>query len=351
MARVLAACVALALLLVAHAAAAHDPGISRGSYQLEGGVVTAELTFSHDDFSLLGRALGFADTWEAEGETDEVAETIVAEGLRVTADGAECPGHHDRAETLEGALAVRARFECPTSSPEADVRVEVALLSKLPAAHQHVAQRAGGTQLLTQAAPSFALTGDAGEQPRGFTGFLVSGVEHILFGFDHLVFLLGLVLIGKRLRGVILAVTAFTLAHSITLGLAVLKVWAPSGDVVEPLIALSVAYVGVENFFVDDADKRWRVTLPFGLVHGFGFAGALGEIQLPAPEIPTALLAFNLGVELGQLAVLAVLLPILLNLHKREFFAKNDRGVRVLSAAVVAAGLFWFVTRIVAIIG
>jgi hydrogenase/urease accessory protein HupE len=170
------------------------------------------------------------------------------------------------------------------------------------------------------------------------------GVEHILFGYDHLVFLLGLVLVGGRLRAILLVVTAFTVAHSITLGLAVLGVWAPSPRFVEPLIALSVAYVGVENQFVKDAEKRWMITFPFGLVHGFGFAGALGEISLPRAEIPSALLAFNLGVEAGQLAVLALVLPLVFAARKRVWFER--KGVKLLSLVIAALGVVWFVLRV-----
>ena len=130
------------------------------------------------------------------------------------------------------------------------------------------------------------------------------GVEHILTGADHLVFLLGLILVGGSLRSLVGVVTAFTLAHSITLALAALSIFAPSPRLVEPAIALSIAYVGVENLFVNDASKRWRITFPFGLIHGFGFAGALREIALPRAQLPIALVSFNLGVELGQLGVL-----------------------------------------------
>jgi hydrogenase/urease accessory protein HupE len=178
--------------------------------------------------------------------------------------------------------------------------------------------------------------------------FFVIGVEHILTGWDHLVFLVGLVLVAgfgeRRARGIFLAVTAFTLAHSVTLALAVLGIVVPSGELIEPLIALSVAYVGVENFLVKDPQKRWRVTLPFGLIHGFGFAGALGTIGLPAGQVPAALALFNLGVEAGQLAILAVLLPVVFALARRPAYARW--GVRVASGAVVLAGLFWFAERV-----
>ncbi|OGQ14028.1 MAG: hypothetical protein A2138_08965 [Deltaproteobacteria bacterium RBG_16_71_12] len=174
--------------------------------------------------------------------------------------------------------------------------------------------------------------------------YLLIGVEHILFGFDHLVFLFGLILVGGRLRSLVAVVTAFTLAHSVTLATAVLGGWQPPAGVIEPLIALSIAYVGVENFFVRDAAKRWRITAPFGLVHGFGFAGALADVGVPGDQVPLALFLFNLGVELGQLAALALVLPVLYALRRRGLFA--ERATRALSLAVVALGVFWLVERL-----
>jgi hydrogenase/urease accessory protein HupE len=174
---------------------------------------------------------------------------------------------------------------------------------------------------------------------------LLMGIEHILLGYDHLVFLLGLVLVGGKWRELIWVVTAFTIAHSITLALAALGIWAPSPRIIEPAIALSIAYVGVENFFVADAGKRWRITFPFGLIHGFGFAGALAELGLPRAQVPVALLAFNLGVELGQLAVMALVVPLVLYLRKREAF--RDKGVKAISTLIVVAGTVWFVLRVV----
>jgi len=121
------------------------------------------------------------------------------------------------------------------------------------------------------------------------------GVQHIVTGYDHLAFLLGLLLLGGRVRTLVAILTAFTVAHSITLALAVLRVVSLSPGFVEPAIALSIAYVGVENLFVTDARKRWRITFPFGLLHGFGFAGALTALDLPRAQLPSALFGFNLG--------------------------------------------------------
>ena len=113
----------------------------------------------------------------------------------------------------------------------------------------------------------------------------------------------------------------------------------------EPAIALSIAYVGIDNLFVKDASKRWRITFLFGLIHGFGFAGALREIALPHAQIPVALVSFNLGVEIGQLAVLSIALPLTLTARSAPWF--GDRGVKVLSVAIAVGGLALFVARLV----
>jgi hydrogenase/urease accessory protein HupE len=172
------------------------------------------------------------------------------------------------------------------------------------------------------------------------------GVEHILTGYDHLLFLIAVVLVGGSLRAVLGAVTAFTLAHSVTLAVAALGVWTPRPALVEPAIALSIAYVGIENCLVRDIGHRWRLTFLFGLVHGFGFAGALREIAVSAAELPLALASFNLGVEAGQLAVLAAVLPCTAWLAGRRWFAAG--GLRAASVGISAIGLYWFVARVTA---
>lgn len=334
----LAAAITLLFSVLCHA---HKAGLSRGQYQLEGRNLQATIFFSHDDFIPLGRALGFADNWVQTGDTNNLGAELLKSITVLDAKGKPCPSQLVAAATSKDAIEIKGHFVC--KSPGL-ANLDFRILERLPRRHRHAANG----KLLTRDSQRFKLQGAADKvsHPSDFGGFLLSGVEHILFGFDHLVFLFGLVLVGRRWSGIIKAVTAFTVAHSITLALALLKIWAPSGRLVEPIIALSVAYVGIENFFVKDAEKRWRITLPFGLIHGFGFAGALGELALPAGELPTALFAFNLGVELGQLGVLCLLLPVLLKLHKRPWFADKDRGVRGLSFAIAAIGLFWFFNRV-----
>jgi len=136
--------------------------------------------------------------------------------------------------------------------------------------------------------------------------YLRLGFTHILpNGLDHMLFVLGIYFLSRRARSVLLQVSAFTLAHSITLGLSLYGLVSVSPSIVEPMIALSIAYVAIENIFLSEL-KPWRVALVFGfgLLHGLGFAGALHELALPRSEFATALVAFNVGVEAGQLAVI-----------------------------------------------
>lgn len=347
----LAALVAVGLPALARA---HEVGLSRGAYTVVGEVVSAELTFARRELAGAVPELDPDRDGVLSGEEVDRAKAAlgrsIVDRVKVTSEGAPCPGQLDSASLVEeDGIALRASFRCPAGRALALARVELGIFEELPHGHRHIARTASGENVLFRGNRSLDVAAAGSAPPPesskpSVLGFLFMGLEHILLGFDHLVFLLGLVLVGGRIRSLLLVVTAFTVAHSITLGAAVLGLWAPSPSIVEPLIALSIVYVGVENFFVKDAEKRWRVTLPFGLVHGFGFAGALGEIALPRAEVPAALLAFNVGVELGQVAVLALVLPLILAAKKKAWFEKT--GVKAISAAIVAAGLFWFVTRV-----
>ena len=180
--------------------------------------------------------------------------------------------------------------------------------------------------------------------------YLVTGIEHIFLGYDHIAFLVGVVLWARRIVPVIKIVTAFTIAHSITLSLAALNIVVIPSIVVEPAIAASIVFVAMENFFSRDIDDRWRVTFVFGLIHGFGFAGALREVGLPANAVVTALAAFNVGVEIGQVAIVAIVVPTLIALD-RLMATDRAKPVRAtslvygLSALISLLGSYWFFTR------
>jgi hypothetical protein len=182
--------------------------------------------------------------------------------------------------------------------------------------------------------------------------FLELGVDHILTGFDHQAFLLALLVASRRVRSLVGVVTAFTLAHSITLAAAALGWVSLSPRFVELAIALSIAYVACDNLLRKEAHTPWLEAFAFGLLHGLGFAGFLGEALEGEPLIVTALLGFNLGVELGQLALVsvAVLLLALLFRGRRARGAPGTGLVPpvariVLSIPVACAGFYWFAER------
>jgi hydrogenase/urease accessory protein HupE len=177
--------------------------------------------------------------------------------------------------------------------------------------------------------------------------FVPSGVHHILIGPDHLLFLVGLLLLGGSIRQLLLVVTAFTIAHSITLSLAALNMVIPPAGVIEPAIALSVVYVGADNLLVSGGgrDMRAWIAFAFGLIHGFGFANVLREMDLPSRALGWTLFGFNLGVEIGQLFVVLVVASVLAWIRSRSEVA-GRRLVFAGSIIVMLAGAFWFVQRV-----
>lgn len=179
------------------------------------------------------------------------------------------------------------------------------------------------------------------------TQYLGLGFTHILpKGLDHILFVLGLFLLSTRLKPLLLQVTAFTAAHTLTLALTIHGVFALPPSVVEPLIALSIAYVAVENLITSELQpSRVVLVFAFGLLHGMGFAGVLTDLGLPRSEFITALLTFNVGVEVGQLAVVAAAFAAVIGVRNRPWY--RPRIVIPLSLAIAGVGLFWTVQRVV----
>ncbi len=183
--------------------------------------------------------------------------------------------------------------------------------------------------------------------------FVASGIEHILIGPDHILFLVGLLLLGGTLTRLALIVTSFTIGHSITLSLAALDILSPSSQFIEPLIALTIVVVGADNVLVlrgadrarEATDIRAWLAAGFGLIHGFGFAYVLKEFGLPQAALGWSLFAFNLGVEVGQLLIVAVVAGALW-LVRRQSVAAAHRVALAGSIAVILAGLYWFVERV-----
>ncbi len=339
MKRALAAALALAVLLVSTLALAHAIGVSKGEYVVSGDDVVATMVFRADELS--------ASTTPAE----------IATLLTISADGVNCSGKFEssRPDPPDGTRVV-ARYACGHTPHR--LHVHAGFLERLPTGHAHVAtivdaRGARSEHLVVLAQPDVDVNLGAAPSP-GFVGFVRAGIQHILTGADHMLFLLGLVLLPReieasrreRIKALAFVLTAFTVGHSASLAIATLGGRAPSAGVVEPLVALSVAYVGAENLFSKGQRMRRRalITLPFGLVHGFAFASGLLLVHLPRAELPIALVGFNLGVELGQLGVMAIVLPVLFLLARWP--RVYDRARVALSVGVLACGLVWFVQRL-----
>ena len=178
----------------------------------------------------------------------------------------------------------------------------------------------------------------------GWFDFVKLGIEHIITGYDHLLFLVALLATARGFWSVVRIVSAFTLAHSVTLTIATLDILTIPARIIEPLIAASIVWVALENLLVTEPDRRrWIWSFVFGLVHGFGFASALGELDLKGSAIVRALVGFNVGVEIGQLIFVALFLPALAIL-------KRGRGAsltpRIASVAVAIVGSYWLGERI-----
>lgn len=255
-------------------------------------------------------------------------------------------------DAISDRQSLRFRFECPVE--RAPSFTFGALMFPYDPVHQTFLNVYDGGELVTQAIL------DAEHQDfEYFTGtrqgvtavirkFIPAGIHHILIGPDHILFLIGLLLLGGSLRHLLAIVTAFTVAHSITLSLAALSIVNPPSWLVEPAIALSIVYVGADNLLVRDGggrDVRAWIALAFGFIHGFGFASVLRDMGLPARALGWTLFSFNLGVEIGQLLIVVIVGAAFAILRWR-----SETVGRLLvvfgSLAVILAGAFWFVQRV-----
>ncbi len=176
--------------------------------------------------------------------------------------------------------------------------------------------------------------------------FIPNGIRHILLGPEHLLFLAGLLLLGGTRRQLLVVVCAFTVAHCVTLSLAALNILAPPVRFIEPAIALTIVYVGIDNLLVRDGrDMRAWIALAFGFIHAFGFAAVLREMDLPRRALGWSLFSFNVGVEIGQLMIIMAMAWLLATLRARSAWAARQLTLAG-SVVVMAAGTFWFIQRV-----
>jgi hydrogenase/urease accessory protein HupE len=350
------------LLLLALPAEAHDPGFSTATVTVEDQRLEIALEFAKQDAVFILPAIANSagiETPEGFQSVRSGLESVIANGFNIYLGNERLAPLQTTARLKDRkSLEILLRFRRTNAT---QIRLQSTLLERFPLGHREFlsVQTATGASLAEAllsakknsaqiSLPAVAtLTVSSREEP-SLLEFLKLGVEHILTGYDHLLFLFGLMVVCRDLRSILTVITSFTVAHSITLVLATLDIVRLPGKIVEPVIAASIAYVGIENLFRGDS-RKWRslIAFCFGLVHGLGFADALRELGINSGRfgIVVPLVGFNLGVEAGQLCVAAIVLPILWNLRKNPVFVR--RWVPVCSAAVAFAGSYWMIERII----
>jgi hypothetical protein len=386
----------LLLIALAAQATAHTKSTSYSNWRIEGAEVHLSFTVPLIETARLNQA----------GETqppNERVEAYLAGRLTVSAGGKACPL---TAPVKPLAASVQFRrfelnFKCPSDK---DIALHSAVFFDLVPSHVSLAQiqTSDGRliqQLFTKDEQTLATSGkDENMRDAGFLRYVQMGIMHIFTGVDHMSFLLGLVLISRRLRDLVFVVTGFTIGHSATLALAVTGIIRPHAEFIDALVALTIAMIGAENIAVathrpgivaggvggtlllmaaasalglgglpsllllgaglfaanylmlsghlrDAARLRIVVTVVFGLIHGFGFAADLLELRLPSGQLFSILLGFNLGVEVGQLTLVLVALGLVALLVKARLALPRPIVVDTLSAGLVGLGMYWFISR------
>jgi hydrogenase/urease accessory protein HupE len=341
------------LLLGALPVSAHNPGLSAAEVRIGGAQILVHLSISRSDVESVlpldldrdGR-LTESDIAAATPRLEEFARHIFE--LEIT-DQRVAPVSAEVRLDQTDAFDFKIIFERGAGSR---IRIRSAAIKSLARGHREylsvVDERGNklGEKMLDVESPEFELVFDRRltTHADSVLPFLALGIEHILTGYDHLVFLLGLLLAGAGFRDVVKIITSFTAAHSITLALSTFDLVRWPSAVVEPLIAVSIIYVGLENVLRRELKGRWLLTFGFGLIHGFGFASALRELGVGSGAgAALPLVSFNAGVEIGQLVIAIVVLPTISKFRKRPVF--TTCFVPACSILVSIAGGVWLVER------
>lgn len=318
------------LLTLLPTAAAHRPGLSYA--QTDGH--TLDLTFARPELT------GIVPLSDLDAARILLAQATV-QNVQLTVDGQACRYEDSTIQAVEGdGILIRTPLDCP---PGTNWHYNAGFLTTMETGHRHYLEAFG--QPIAVLDPQHREAGFTGQSSKSDVSlqFLQLGIEHIWTGYDHLMFLFGLLIAARRLPDMLMVVTGFTLAHTLTLSLAATGQLSLPPSIVEPAIAVTIALVGIENFFHPPARRRIIITFFLGLIHGFGFAGALAELGLPQHALILALVCFNGGVEIGQAAIVIVLLPLLLALHRYKDWPILEK---IASSLVVLSGMYWLIARI-----
>jgi len=350
--RIAFALVWLAAVIGVHA---HDPGLSTGHFKVLPERIEAELVFARADIETLLKLDADGDGKVSVFELTAVeieSMKLAREMLLVRADDKPVPPATP-AFRLDETNNFHLTAVFPVHKPKQLV-ITSTLIDRMPRGHRQFVTLQDATNgvlaevLLSAEQDVIDVDMEQLFPPSTFRDFLWLGVEHIVTGYDHLLFLFALLIVVPSFRSAAVIITCFTIAHSITLGVATLNWLNLESRYVEPLIAATIVYVGVENLARRDGPRgRWMLTFAFGLIHGFGFASVLRELGVSSGTtgIAMPLFSFNLGVELGQIAIAAVVLPVILALRQQPVFVR--RWVPACSAFVIVLGAWWFLQRTV----
>ena len=332
---------AATLVVLTGVAFAHDPGLSSADLTVSDESIDAVVTFNPRDLESLGK------------DADQIALHLL--DVRAATEPLSLSAHTHGVDAANN-VAFHLRF--PRTQKSSPLLVASGVIDQLPFGHREfitVKTAAGATlgeRLISAKENELSLEiAETAPPPSAFLArfaeFFLLGVRHILTGYDHLLFLAGILIVCAGFREAIRIITCFTIAHSITLALATFNLVSIPSRIVEPMIAASIVYVGIENLW-RRGKLRWRevLTFSFGLVHGLGFASVLREMGIGSggAGVAVPLLSFNLGVESGQLVVAGCFLPVAWKLKSTERFSRIT--VPALSCLIAAAGAYWFIERV-----
>jgi hydrogenase/urease accessory protein HupE len=341
---------------------AHDPGLSNVDLRLESNRIVAQLAYNYVDIEgavLVDKNLDRVITPEEFEAAKSSLEQLAKSSLEITFDSkkiepSEVSVKISKAEDGRDTAFFTLMYP---GIPSNELTVKSAIMEKLSRGHREYFKLTNAEgKTISEAlfdATNYSAQVSAGELSAAlgkwhtFKQFIELGIEHILLGFDHLCFLLALLLAANNLSSVVKIITSFTVAHSITLALAALNIVTISPGFVEPMIAVSIIYVGLENVWRrgQEIEGRWLLTFAFGLIHGFGFASVLRELNIGAggSGLAIPLVSFNVGVEIGQLCIAAIFWGMIWKVRKTEQFKKFL--VPVGSILVAIAGGYWLIER------
>jgi hypothetical protein len=339
---------AAVLALASARAAAHPAHVAHARIAIEERAVEIALSMNLLELDLVlsvDRDLdGRVNAQELEARRTDVIDYLRRK-VGVSTTGFELPAELRTlavGQSSDGRAVVETRLVFRSERPLRDIAIRCEPLTELGADHTTLARidvhgsrrefvfRSGVTYTETAGTLATALE------------FLKLGIVHIFIGYDHIAFLVGLLLAGASSLAAVKIVTAFTAAHSITLSLAVLDIVTLNSTVVEIGIALSIVYVAADNLFTGRQGGRWLVSFLFGLVHGFGFAAVLKELTLPSSALVASLVSFNIGVEIAQVAIVALVVPALYGLTRTRVHVPLTR---MASVVILSLGLFWLYQR------